>query len=105
MEGQATEDNRNIRKKKPETTGHGNTQENTRHPQIRFPTQARPREANNKRNTSKETADTQQKRAPRMKKNTRRETFKAVELRAKGSDVTWKKEDLAEKIQEQGNDK
>ena len=33
------------------------------------------------------------------------EGIKAVKLRAKGSDVTWKKEDLAEKIQEQGNNK
>ena len=57
------------------------------------------------RNTSRKTTNTHQKRAPRRKKSTRRVIFKAVELRAKGSDVTWKEEDLVEKTQIQGNDK
>ena len=50
-EKQATEDNQNVKEKKPNTTGHGNTQENTRHPQLEFPTQVRSPEENNKQNT------------------------------------------------------
>ena len=66
-------------------------------------------------NALKKTIDTHQKRTPEKretskkrhqgKKDNRREIIKAVKLRAKGSDVTWKKEDLAEKIREQGNNK
>ena len=41
---QATEDNQNVKEKKPTRTGHGNTQENTRYTWPEFSTRARPPE-------------------------------------------------------------
>ena len=176
-EEQATEDNQNVKEKKPTMTGRGNTPEDTRYSQPEFPAQVRPPEENpttmqdapnreedhsqtdtnrnNKQhtkkyagggtnkvfwdrggsqsrpgegdrwtsreervdnqgqhtaNTLKKPKNTRQKRASEERdtskkrhqgrKDNRREGIKAVKLRAKGSDVTWKKEDLAEKIQD-----
>ena len=45
-EEQATEDNQNIKEKKPTMTGRGNTQEDTRSSQPEFPAQVRPPEEN-----------------------------------------------------------
>ena len=43
-EEQATEDNQNVKEKKPTRTECGNTQEDTRYSQPEFPTQIRPPE-------------------------------------------------------------
>ena len=46
-EEQATEDNQNVKEKKPTRTERGNTQEETRYSQPEFPTQVRPPERSN----------------------------------------------------------
>ena len=50
-EEQDTEENQDVKEKKPTMTERGNTQEDTCHSQPEFPTQGRPPEENNKQNT------------------------------------------------------